>query len=64
MDSQLFKNLNIEWQKTIKEIAVKATQIKHGELIVKIQDGKPLLSEYRIRRKPPDTDDFVVTDIA
>ena len=44
MDSQLFKNLNIEWQKTIKEIAVKATQIKHGELIVKIQDGKPLLS--------------------
>lgn len=63
MDFQPPKNLNVEWQKTIKEIVTKATQIKHGDIIVKIQDGKPLLTEYRVRRKPPDTDEFIVTEM-
>ncbi len=53
--------LSFEWQKTIREIIDIAVQLENGEIIIKIQNKKPILTEYMIRRKPTDADEFKVT---
>ncbi len=53
--------LSFEWQKTIREILDIAAQLEYGEIVIKIQGKKPILTEYVIRRKPTDTDEFKVT---
>ncbi len=53
--------LSFEWQKTIREILDIAAQLEYGEIVIKIQGKKPILTEYVIKRKPTDTDEFKVT---
>lgn len=53
--------LSFEWQKTIREILDIAAQLEYGEIVIKIQGKKPILTEYVIKRKPADTDEFKVT---
>lgn len=53
--------LSFEWQKTIREIIDIAVQLENGEIIIKIQNKKPILTEYVIKRKPTDVDEFKVT---
>lgn len=53
--------LSFEWQKTIREILDIADQLEYGEIVIKIQCKKPILTEYVIKRKPTDTDEFKVT---
>lgn len=52
--------LSFEWQKTIREIIDLSVQLQHGEIIIKIQNSKPILTEYVIKRKPIDDDEFKV----
>ncbi len=50
------KTLNPEWQQTIREIIDIALKLPNGEIIIKIQEGVPFITEYRIKRKPKDKD--------
>ena len=53
--------LSFEWQKTIREILDIAAKLEHGEILIKVQGKKPILTEYVIKRKPTDLDEFQVT---
>ena len=53
--------LSFEWQKTIREILDIAAKLEHVEIIIKVQGKKPILTEYVIKRKPTDLDEFQVT---
>ena len=37
-----------------------AQQIKMGEIVIKIQDNKVILTEYTIKRRSDSSDDFTV----
>ena len=54
------KPLNAEWQKTIREIIDHALTIENGEIVIKVQNSIPILTEYMVRRKPSDTTEFTV----
>lgn len=45
-----------EWE----EIMRLAQQIKMGEIVIKIQDNKVILTEYTIKRRSDSSDDFTV----
>lgn len=44
-----------EWE----EIMHLAKQIKMGEIVIKIQDNKVILTEYIIKRRTDSSDDFM-----
>lgn len=45
-----------EW----KEIIRLASQMDVGQIVIRIQDNKVILSEYTVKRKPDATDEFTV----
>ncbi len=51
---RVVREVTSEWD----EIMTLASQIKFGEIIIKIQDQKVILTEYRIKRKGEETDEF------
>lgn len=53
---KVIKEVPAEWD----EIMRLAAQIKMGEIIIKVQDGKITLAEYTVKRKPEATDEFRV----
>jgi hypothetical protein len=54
------KPLNAEWQKTVREVIDHAMTLANGEIVIKVQNGMPILTEYTVKRKPSDTDEFTV----
>ena len=56
-------NISPEWQKTIKELIKASSKLAYGEIVIRIHDGKPQITEYTVKRKVVDTDDFHVTDL-
>ena len=57
------QNLSLEWQKTIREIAKGAGNLECGEIVIKVNDRKPVMTEYTVKRKVMDTGDFMVRAI-
>ncbi len=53
---KVLKQITPEWA----EIMRLAEQIKMGEIVIKIQDGKITLAEYTVKRKPEASDEFRV----
>lgn len=53
---KVIREVPSEWD----EVMRLATQIKMGEIVLKIQDGKITLTEYTVKRKPDTTDEFRV----
>ena len=53
---KVLKEVPAEWD----EIMRLAAQIKMGEIIIKVQDGKITLAEYTVKRKPDAPDEFRV----
>lgn len=56
---------NLEWQKLMRQIAKIAGKLQHGEIVIKIQEGKPVITDYTVKRKitDPEADDFIVKDL-
>ena len=52
----IMREVPSEWDEVMKI----AAQIKFGEIIVKVQDGKIVLSEYTIKKKPDDPDELTI----
>jgi hypothetical protein len=57
------QNLSLEWQKAIRELARVAGQLECGEIVIKVLDRKPVLTEYTVKRKMTDVGDFMVRAI-
>lgn len=53
---RVLREVPAEWD----EIMRLATQIKQGEIVIKVQDSKVVLTEYTIKRKSDAGDDFTV----
>ena len=45
-----------EWD----EVMRLALQIKHGEIVIRVQDGKVTLTEYTVKRKPEEPDELTI----
>ena len=45
-----------EWD----EVMRLALQIKHGEIVIRVQDGKVILTEYTVKRKPEEPDELTI----
>jgi|GEM_PF-2292130 len=58
------KTLNIEWQKIIREIIDHALSIENGVIVIKIQNSIPIITEYTVKRKPSDTNEFTVKPLS
>ncbi len=56
-----FQSLNPEWQKTIVEIINHAAQLDFGEIVITVQEKRPLVTEYTVKRKPANSEDFKIT---
>ena len=54
------QNLSPEWQKTIRELLQLANTLDHAEVVIKIQDKKPVLTEYTIKRKTSEVTPFEI----
>lgn len=54
--SRVMREVPIEWDEIMRLV----TQIKFGEIIIKIQDGRIVLTEYTIKRRREESDDFTV----
>ena len=52
---QIVKVIPSEWEEIIRL----AKQIKMGEIVIKIQDNKVVLTEYTIKRKNDSPDEFM-----
>lgn len=57
------QNLNPEWQKVIRELLVIASKINHGEVVIKIHEGKASVTEYTVKRLTQDNSAFTVVGI-
>lgn len=53
---RVVREVPAEWD----EIMRLAKQIKMGEIVIKIQDNKVILTEYTIKRRSDSPDDFTV----
>lgn len=53
---KVIKEVPPEWD----ELMRLAVQIKMGEILIKVQDGKITLVEYTVKRKAEPTDEFTV----
>jgi hypothetical protein len=53
---RVVREVPAEWD----EIMRLARQIKQGEIVIKVQDSKVVLTEYTIKRKSDAADDFTV----
>jgi hypothetical protein len=48
------KQITIEWQKLIMELLEIADELEFGEIIITVQNKKPVLTRYIINRKSTD----------
>lgn len=53
---RVVREIPAEWD----EIMRLAKQIKMGEIVIKIQDNKVILTEYTVKRRSDSVDDFTV----
>ncbi len=54
--ARVMREIPPEWE----EIMRLAAQIKQGEIVIKIQDNKVILTEYTVKRRSDAGDDFTV----
>ena len=54
------KQITSEWQKLIMELLEIADELEFGEIIITIQNKKPVVTRYIINRKPTDTGELKV----
>lgn len=54
--TKVLREVPPEWDEIMRLVS----QIKFGEVVIKIQDNKVLLTEYLIKRKREDQDEFTV----
>jgi|GEM_PF-6066699 len=52
-----------KWQRVLIDMAKVAKAVNYGEITIKIQDKKPVLSDYHIVRRPDDLTQFQVVGL-
>jgi len=57
------QHLTPEWQKTIREIAMLASKLDYGQIKIDVQNKRPVITEYTIKRKPSDESGIEVTGL-
>lgn len=57
------QTLKPEWQKAMKELFQLANKIDYGEVLIKIENGRAVITEYKVKRKITDESAFMVVGI-
>ncbi len=56
-------HLSPQWQKLIREIVGAAPKLDFADIVIKVQNKQPAITEYTIKRKPENIDALTVTGL-
>lgn len=60
---QPINHLSPQWQKLIREIVSAAPKLEFADIVIKVTNKQPAITEYTIKRKAENIDNLVVTGL-